>query len=351
MFLRDIIRDEQAEAGGEGGGGVSDPPDMKEEFTAILDKMESEETGEEVDESPSEEPVAAVEDDSTPEENSDDASSDSDDDSWLTDDLRERAKNYHFTEEMMLAQGAPEDVEANMLLIDNYQQRQMELQQAAYMAANPQQPPMIDPLPENGAASPPGMAPPPGFEFKDFTQQIEELVTEGYDAPLTDLQRGMAEQQKMLHQHNQMLEQRMMQMEHHAMQVQQGAVQNHQNRVLTMVDNLGRDDLFGTADDFTPEQAANTEKVNSQLEYMMRHEGYPLNPATVKTAYQRVFSEQLVKEATKNKFNKVQNQSRKRMGRGATTTPREDMEWDGDITDDPVLLAAGRKMMREANGY
>lgn len=364
MFLRSKFREEQAEAGGDGGGGTSEPPDMKEEFTAILDTMEAEDAAEEAAEAQVEEPVAAAEepssdDDSvTPDEQPE--STVSDDDNWLTDDLRERAANYHFSEEMMLAQGSPEEVEANMLLIDNYQQRQLELQQRAWEADNPAAPPIepIDPAapaaegqsPPAGGAPPPPQ-PPPGFQFRDFSAEIENLVTEGYDAPLTDLQRGMAEQQKQMLDYIQAQEQRLMQVENHAMQVQQGAVQNHQNRVLTMIDNLGREDLFGTANEYSPEQASNADRVNAQLEFMVQREGYKLNPATVKQAYQRVFSQDLLKDAVTNKFNKVQGQSRKRMGRGPTATPRADLEWDGDQTEDPVLLAAGRKMMREANGY
>lgn len=350
MFLRDKMMEEQSEDGGDGSGAVTstEPPSMTEEFNAVLDNMEDAVD----DESTTATPEVS---DATPEVSEvTDATPDakevvttSTEDSFITDELRQRAKNYHLTEEMLQSAGSKEAVESSMLLIDNYQKRQLDLQhQAAF-------PPPTEPPPANEV---PPTEPPPPVEgeqellpgqpespYVDFSERIEALKTEGYDDELTNMFTVLNEQ-------NQMLQYQMAGFNQHAQMVQEGARTNHERQVLGLIDSLDRNDLFGSDLEFTDEQSNNSKQVAGEIQQMVQQMGYELNPNTAHQAFQRVFAQQLIKEAGENKTRKVQKQSRKRMGRGSTAVARNDIEWDGPLNEDPVLIAAGKRMLAENDG-
>lgn len=357
MFLRPIFMDEQGE-GGEGSGGI---PDRTTEFNEILDKMEAAEAAEAAEETPDAEPAAeetpepVAEETPTPEVDESEAPevsetppevSETPEESpdWLTDDLLSRGAMYHMTPEQMADQGSVESVEKAMLFIDNYHARQRELAMQAQAPPPEQIPP--EQVPPDGQI-PPEQVPPEQqpFVFEDFTDRIGALAESGYDDDLTGLIQGIHAQGQYLHNQNQMLMGQVQHLTQHATKVHEGAVANHNDRVMAMVDDLGRTDLFGTEAEFTDEHTRNAEMVHQEVQNLMQNQGKKLNPETVRVAFQRVFAPKLINEAGKAKATAVKNQSRKRMGRGATSTPREDIPWDGDPSEDPVLLKLGRDFL------
>lgn len=360
MFLRHIRMDEQDE-GGEGGGGI---PDRTAEFTEILDKMEAADAAEvapepapvaEAQETPAEPaPVAeSPEAQEDPVEPAPVAKATPEPPDWLTDDVRSRAAQYHMTDEILSSHGSLEEVEAGMLLIDNYQARQLDLRRQEYDAQtqeyNAQNQPAEPPAP--GEEPPAGdPAQPEPFQFQDFGPAIGELVTGGYDAELTTVMEGMHKQSQYLHDRVLQQDQDIAQFREHASRVQQGAISNHNDRVMTMVDALDRKDLFGTEQTHTPEQVQNAERVNQEIEELIRYRGQTLSPDTVQQAYQRVFASQLIQEAGSKRVTALKKQSSRRMGQGQTATPRDDLAWDGDAGDDPVLLAMGNRFIQENAG-
>lgn len=254
---------------------------------------------------------------------------------FLTDELRELGSSYGFTDEVMLSQGSEESLRNAMQLIDQYEARRSGINR------QPQEEPPAETL---VAETPPAPEETPTEESQEnFLSYIETLKDNGYDEEVT-------KPLEALYQQNQQLMQQMQGFQQHAERVQQGAVQNYQNQVLGLIDGLGRTDLFGTDRDYTPEQQNNAVKVDQTVQWLTQTQGLPLDSTTVNRAFNMVFGEQLMHEKNVQRSKAVQQQSRQRMGTGAPTTPRDDIPWDGDPADDPVIKAFYNNAMQE-NGF
>jgi len=259
---------------------------------------------------------------------------------FLTDELRELGSSYGFTDEVMLSQGSEESLRNAMQLIDQYEARRAGI--------NRQHPPEEPPTQETPPAPPQQEQAPPAETPTEETQEnflsyIQTLKDNGYDEEVT-------KPLEALYQQNQQLMQQMQGFQQHAERVQQGAVQNYQNQVLGMIDGLGRNDLFGTDREYTPQQQQNAVAMDQTIQWLTQTQGLPLDKTTVKRAFNMNFGDQLMHENRVKKSEAVQQQSQKRMGTGAPTTPRDDIPWDGELADDPVIKAFYNNAMQE-NGY
>jgi hypothetical protein len=347
MFLKYRLMDEQEEAG-EGGGGVE--RDIAAEVTAILDAQDAEESGDkaatvtEADPDDGDVTVAgAVEADEL-------HTTSTEDENFLTDDLRSLGATYGFNEESMLSQGSEAALRNAMLLVDQYEKRQLDRARGSQRPPEPQaqdwQIPQNEAPPEVQAE----MVQKPHESNADFVERMKVLQDDGYDTPLT----GMFDfQQKQIDRLMAQIDQQqsaLSMLDQHAQRVQQGAVHNYQTRVLDLVDSLGRDDLFGTVKTATEEHHENVRRVENEIRDLMEREGLELDPTTVQRAYHRVFAEQLIRESRNGKVKAVQDQSRRRMGSGSTAKARKDLAWDGPADEDPVLLAMGNRFMQENRG-
>ena len=97
-------------------------------------------------------------------------------------------------------------------------------------------------------------------------------------------------------------------------------------------------------------QNQNARQVYEEVQELRQRYGVPLNQATVKRAFNRVFADRLLHESRSHKSKAVQKQSRQRMGTGSPTQGRMDVAWDGEAGDDPVIREFFNKSMQE-NGY
>jgi len=382
MFIRrPILQEEQQDEGGTAAvASTPDPEDRTQEFIEAIDAYNASEEGEtsstEVDDSTTvttDEPEDAVEtetastdaparkrdangrfvkaeqpaEESAAEESNDSTSTAEEfqqtltsTENFLTEELREMGASYGLTDEVMLSQGSEESLRNAMELIDRYEANRSGIRR------QPEPEEQVAPQQE---AAPPAPEPPaqpdaPTEESQaNFETYIQNLKDNGYDEEVT-------KPLEALYQQNQQLMQQMEGLQNHAHQVQQGAVQNYQNQVLGLIDNLGREDLFGNDSNFTPDQQRNAQEMDKAVQFLTQTQGLPLNKATVSRAFNLTFGDQLMHERQVQRANAVKKQSKTRMGSGAPTEPREDIQWDGDPGEDPVIKAFFNNAMQE-NGY
>lgn len=368
MFLRPVYRDEKSDDG-DGGGG----DDRTAEFIAAIDSVNEAEAASEAPDEPAEpaapEPAATpakprnqrgqftkaeskseevAESENKSEEVAEPSISEtleSAGQNYLTDDLRDQGAAYGLSDDQMLTMGSEEALLNAMSLIDRYVANQA--------AANaPPEPPEPPAQPPAGQTPDPNAPPPPDPDFVpetdnpsmssqgDFYKYIETLKANGYDEEITAPMEALFMQ-------NQQMMQHMEQLQSHAAQVQQGATNNYQKQVLSLIDSLDREDLFGNDRNFTPEQAQNAEKVDHAIQWLTQTQRQPLNAATVQRAMRLAFGEQLANERIRAKVGAVKNQSNRRMGSGASSTPRADLPWDGEPSEDPAFKEFWNKAMQE----
>jgi len=370
MFLRHVFMEEQDEAGNTA---VAPEVDLAQRMEAAVDaaneadetepEAELDEPADEPDESPGRKRnergqfvSSGADDEETPEsepETPAEPSSisemmESAGENFLTDELREMGRSYGFSDDVMLSQGSEESLRGAMELIDRYVANQTGIgQKPPPGAVPPEQAPIDQPVDPAAPEQPAGFVPEteePTPESQDqFLTYIENLKTNGYDDEITQPMEALYHQNQQMMQHIQ-------QLQSHAHQVQEGAIGSYQKQVLGFIDGLDRSDLFGTEHEFSPQQQENAHKMDEAVQFLTRSQGQPLNPSTVQRAFNLAFGETLMREKVAARTSAIQNQSRKRMGSGAPSTPRDDIPWDGEAGDDPVIKQFFNNAMQE-NGF
>lgn len=349
MLIKYRLMAEQEE-GGEGGGGHED---RTAEFNAIIDQREREREQENESVTVTDavkrgdvKTETSKTDDNVSVTGTDEAKDSSitytEDENFLTDELRNLGGTYGFSDEMMLNQGSEAALRNAMLLVDQYEKRQLDLHRG-------QQRPQPDPSGEENTEEVPPVQQ-PNETKADFAARMAILQEEGYDEPITNMFNEQHQENQFLKQKIEQMEAQMSQFQQHADHVQQGARTNYQNQVLNLVDSLNREDLFGNKHTATDEQHENIRQVEMEVQDLMQRQGQRLDSATITRAFNRVFADKLIHESRSNKSKALQNQSRRRMGSGNPSQPRHDIEWDGPLDEHPGLLAMGNRFLQENRG-
>lgn len=340
-WLRGVM---MAKAGDDAAGGGAGEDDFLKPFEAVIEQRAADERLESGEESPAEDDPPAEEAESAEEvdepedetQSGDEQSAgESDEGKAPVDEGREEilslAKSYGLGPDEVASFTSREELEKSLELLDRQLLRKGSMARAdearrQQMLNQSIEQPVRTPEPKAGGEGqqiPAGTPPKTEQNAADIAADIKRLEELGYDAEIIKPLKAMYQRvQQMEQDRGQELQFR----EHSQRQAMARSVAHERSLFVQSLDEIGDEELFGTAKSATDEQRRNVARLGDALTTLrvgLREMGRDpsLTPDLVKRAYRSAFGKQLDHRGKVSRSKAVISQSNNRMGSGRGTVP------------------------------